>query len=71
MFEKNIPVPNSVVSKKYHFEKMQVGDSISVPADKRYRQVLSRLVSDYGNRHKMKFTIRKIDDQSVRVWRTE
>lgn len=69
MFDTHIPIPAR--HRKYHFEKMMVGDSLEVETHGRYRQTLSRLVSDYGKKHNMKFTVRKVSENSVRVWRIE
>ena len=63
--EKNVPIPN-----RYPFDEMQVGDSFVVPP-KIARNTVSVAASRYGEKHQMKFTVRRMDDKTLRCWRIE
>lgn len=71
MFDKNVDINlvSRTTQKIYHFEKMEIGDSQEICVIGRKRQTLSKLVSDYGKRYGMTFTIRKVAPDHVRVWR--
>lgn len=64
--ESGIPIPDSV---DYPFDKLDVGDSFLVSADK--RSSVASIATKYGQRTGTKFVIRKVDDNNVRVWRTD
>lgn len=64
--ESGVPLPSSV---KYPFDKLEVGDSFLVPISK--RTSTSSAATKYGQRTNTKFVIRKVDDNNIRVWRTE
>jgi hypothetical protein len=63
--DSGIPVP----AKGVPLNQLEVGESFVVPIDKRrsVATVASRVKRETGK----KFTIRKIDNDNVRVWRTE
>lgn len=63
--EKNIPIP-----KRFPFDKMEIGDSFSIPSNVR-RSTASVAARRYGDKHKMKFITRKMPDGTIRCWRTE
>lgn len=75
--ESGVPIPKvSRVTKgstKYPFESMNVGDSFAVPMKdasvetvlNRVRAATFRYAKDYGG----KFTVRVMDDETVRIWR--
>lgn len=64
--ESGVPLPDSV---KYPFDKLEVGDSFVVTLDK--RPSVSSAAVKYGQRTNTKYVVRKVDDNNVRVWRTE
>jgi hypothetical protein len=63
--EKKIPMPigRSELSRKYPFDKMQIGDSFEFPKEIRIK--VRYAATAYGIKHQKKFTCR-----SNRVWRT-
>jgi hypothetical protein len=61
-----VPLPGSV---KYPFDKLDVGDSFVVGISK--RSSVSSAATNYGKRTGTKFVVRKIEDDKLRVWRTE
>ena len=63
--EKNVPIPN-----RYPFGEMEVGDSFAVPPSTSRNNVAAS-ASRYGDKHKMKFTVRKYKDGAYRCWRIE
>lgn len=72
------PTPNHREKPIYPFAQMEVGDSFDAPRDMGRRQgrdarqaVLLSRAYDYTKKHnpKARFTVRLIDDQTVRVWR--
>ena len=63
--EKNVPLP--VVREKYPFAYMAVGDSFVAPFE--LRATLNAQASTRKALGKGTFTIRKISDEEVRVWR--
>ena len=67
--EKNIPMPDHFgigAGCKYPWNKMEVGDSIIAP-----NLGAARSGQQYGKRHGMKFSARKLSDGSYRTWRIE
>lgn len=62
--EKNVPLPRGSGRAKYPFAEMAVGDSIVVEA-----KGLSA-AHHYGRRNGVRFTVRRLGDGTVRVWRT-
>jgi hypothetical protein len=82
--EKNIEMPNpiwgGVVSHKYPFNDMEVGDSFAVKVDPttklNYKQVACRCTSAIQQQKKRNpttdYAIRTLkDEKSIRVWRTK
>lgn len=61
--DKNISLPA-----KYPFAQMQVGDSFRVP-DGVSRTTISVAAKRFGDKNKMKFTVRLTEDRSLRCWR--
>lgn len=54
---------------KFPFENMQVGDSFAVPEDVK-RVAVSVAAKRYGDKHKMRFTVRlAVEDGKLRCWR--
>lgn len=81
--EKNIEMPNpfwgGVVSHKYPFNDMEVGDSFAVKVDPttklNYKQVCSRLTSaitaQKKRERKQDYSLRTLKhEKCIRVWRT-
>lgn len=77
--EKDVPVPKRKFRGKYPFGEMEVGDSFLVPADdegatyipKYRRPRVAGAIRTYSARHGKRFTYRRLEDNSVRVWRIE
>ena len=68
--EKNVPPPafhGAPNRLKYPFKEMEVGDSFSVPPEDKDRVRSSASLA--GMRLSRKFTLRRQDDGSFRVWR--
>jgi len=65
--EKGIPIPSKRIN-SYPFGEMNVGDSFSFPADKRASVACS--VRPHSLKGK-KFTVRKITNDTARVWRVK
>lgn len=77
--ESGVPIPKitrvRTTGTRYPFDRMQLGDSFAVPMKddseetvlNRVRTAIHRYVKDYGG----KFTVRVMDDETVRVWRTK
>jgi hypothetical protein len=63
--EKNVPLPPPRL--RYPFDKMVVGDSISVP-DNEFRYARTCAIN-YGVRKGMKFITRTQSDKTGRIWR--
>lgn len=68
--DKGIPIPNRGGRRDDEFPWLQlhVGDSFAVPWNERHRIANTY---DVGRRHGRTFTVRKMPDNTVRVWRTE
>ena len=68
VIEKNVPMPTSRYSSKWAkiLDDMEIGDSIVLP-DRR----TSSLFCQHGYRRGMIFTVRKQDDNDLRIWRKE
>lgn len=66
--EKDVPVPRHL-NVKYPFEKMEIGDSFTESLKKRNR--IASAAMTYGLRNDVKFTVRKINDDTLRVWRVK
>jgi hypothetical protein len=47
---------------------MQIGDSFAVPPELS-RNTVSVAAGRYGDKHQMKFTVRRMDDKTLRCWR--
>lgn len=62
-----VPIPEQIL--KYPLSTMDVGDSFTV--DIKERKNVSSRASRLGTKTGKKFTVRKIDDNTLRVWRTE
>lgn len=75
--DKDIPIPNksSGFKQKYHFYKLDIGDSMAVPYDD--KKEISRFrvaASAYANRNEKVMTSRTVFEDGVkylRVWRVE
>lgn len=73
-FDKNIPIPDTVVRTKYNFDLMEVGDSKFWPGS---AGACGKAVAAFSRKNpSKKFTVRKMQegDPAVvgeRVWRTE
>lgn len=63
--EKNVPIPSR---EAVPLDEMEVGDSIAFPDFKR-KSVQSK-ASLMKKRGEAEFTVRKIDDTTCRIWRT-
>jgi hypothetical protein len=63
--EKGVPLPA-----RYPFDEMQIGDSFIVPPELS-RNTVSVAAGRYGDKHQMKFTVRRMDDKTLRCWRIE
>ena len=61
--EKDVPIPN-----RYPFDEMEVDDSFAVPPEIA-RNTVSVAAGRYGDKHGMKFTVRRMDDKTLRCWR--
>jgi len=62
------PVPHRKAPNiRYPWHSLEVGQSFLVPLDK--RETVAAGATDFGKRHKRKFTIRT-SPAGVRVWRT-
>jgi hypothetical protein len=61
--DKGIKLP-----KKFPFDDMAIGDSFAVPNNIN-RQAISVAALRYGIKHQMKFTVRLVEDRSLRCWR--
>ena len=67
IIENNVPVPSDISgTRKYPFNKMQVGDSFALPVA-HYKR-LQRAAHAYGDYHGLKFSVRN-QGETVRVWR--
>lgn len=66
----DVPIPGTEkkVYEKWPFRHMNVGDSVLIDAEK--RKHAEQAACHYGRRSNKKFCLRKVDDDSVRVWRT-
>jgi hypothetical protein len=62
--DKGIPLPE-----KFPFERMDVGDSFLVPQDIS-RSTVNVAATRYGEKWRMKFTVRKTPE-GLRCWRIE
>lgn len=65
--ESGHPVPDTLMS--YPFGQMNVGDSFLIPISK--RSTVASAATKFGERNNMKFLVRKIDKENLRVWRSE
>lgn len=61
-----VPIPDTG---SYPFSRLEVGHSFVAPIDMRTN--ISSAATQYGKRTGTKFTIRKIDKDNIRVWRSE
>lgn len=76
--EKGVPMPprqrgcgtkSAGVKLIYPFDKMEVTDSILIPAGQKW-QVVYVCALQYGMRHGLRFENRTVDD-GARIWRVE
>lgn len=66
--ERGIPMPNnSKGARKFPFAEMEVGDSFAAPSDKITSARQSAVA--FGKYHGIKFSCRKQEDGSIRIWR--
>ena len=61
--EKNVPIPA-----RYPFADMAVGDSFALPPEIT-RTTVTVAAGRYGEKHDMKFTVRRMPDKTLRCWR--
>jgi hypothetical protein len=67
-FEDGIPLPERLDKSKYQFlEKMKVGQSFTLPFSASVQQSLRQAFAI----RRMKCSFRKIDTNTMRVWRTK
>jgi len=73
--EKNIPLPvggTRLGESKYPFAGMEVGDSFSIPYISSNHEKAVRAAASYqGKQRGMKFTVRVVEEDTLRVWRIE
>ena len=67
--EKNVPIPQGYVSRKYPFKEMEVGDSFVVE-EENYNRVRQAAYS-YSHRHKIKLAVKRGLDGKFHCWRVE
>lgn len=68
--EKGIPIPDITTREaKYPFRDMGVGDSFLAP--KHQAGTIRAAAAYYRRRHHLKFLIKHVESDQVRVWRTE
>ena len=80
--EKNVPLPKPRMRggvTVYPFPQMEVGDSFALPRDRgqtltgscKTQNILSSCARNYAKKHnpEARFSIRLIDENTVRVWR--
>lgn len=79
VIEKNVPLPTlnrrGAVGSRYPFDMMQVGDSFAIdasgPVVLSYRtKSLRSIISRYSKAHNKKFSVYKMSDTQIRIWRT-
>jgi len=63
LIEKGVPIPG-----RFPFGQMEVGDSFVITTKRSTAAVAARR---YGDKHKMKFVTRKMDNGAIRIWRVE
>ena len=75
MFEidKSIPIPRDGrgMTVKYPFREMEVGDSFLISAELIPKTWVKNFCAATAHHRPKKFTMRKIDENSYRVWRIE
>lgn len=64
--EQRIPIPPRNDAKKYPFDHMNVGDSFGFPEADRMR-----IYASAKKRVGEKYSIRKVDNNSCRIWRVK
>lgn len=63
-----MPPPGGGWRNKYPFPEMQVGDAFDLPIDMRTKAASA--TGSYSKHHpEYKFSIRKIDENTIRCWR--
>ena len=80
--EKNVPLPKPRMRSgvtAYPFPQMEVGDSFAMPRERGYtltgsdktQNTLSACARNYAKKHNpnARFSVRLIDENTVRVWR--
>lgn len=67
--QKGIPLPKARNKHGFPFEDMEVGDSFELPASE--RMAAARLAYNKGIELNARFSIRKISEEKIRVWRIE
>lgn len=66
---KNAPMPSRCASRNaYPFREMEIGDAFDVPFS--LKDKVSASASYFGTRYGKKFSVRKIDAETLRVFRT-
>lgn len=69
--DKNIPMPEprSSILEEFNIKELEVGDSILLATELRSR--VQTALSRYKSRSGRAFTVRKVDDTNIRVWRIQ
>lgn len=67
--EKNVPLPSKATKTGFSatLREMAVGDSVHVPSEK--VNSCRQLAYQMHNRSKSRFTLRTLEDGSIRLWR--
>lgn len=68
VFDKNVPIPEPIVRSKYHFDRMEVGDSKFWPGTRAVKAVEA-----FSRKSDKKFAVRRTTEggvSGVRIWRT-
>lgn len=73
---KRIPIPKKFsVGKKpamdYPFNQLEVGESFIITGNRSAEQLEGRITNWYPKFPRKKFTCRRVDKNTVRVWRTK
>lgn len=63
--DKDIPIPKN----KYPFREIEVGESFSV--DNAIEPTLRSLASYYKKRYGFNYTVKRVSETQMRVWRTK
>ena len=67
--EKNIPLPKNKQNYKYPLRELEVGESFTIPLIQ--KAIVAAHMSHIKHQSGKVFTLRTIDKETVRVWRTK